>query len=362
MAVLQSETLAAGPIEALFTVNEEDGMDGARGLKRGVLRGDIYINLDWETEGSFCIGSAGAEDGDTETTYTEVAVPAGMAAYRLSVQRLKGGHSGLDINLGRGHATKLLVRFLKEASQKHGLRLAQIAGGSARNAIPREASAIVCVPEAQTEEFQKYVEEFEGIVKKELAAVEPDLSVQAAATDLPARVMDKEAQRNLINALYGTPQGVMRMSDAVPGLVETSTNMGVVQAEDGKLEVTHYLRSSVDTSLDDLAQMISSVWELAGMDVSFSGRYPGWKPDPNSPILGLMQEVYKDLYGQEAQVEAVHAGLECSVIGAKYPDLDMISIGPTLLDVHTPDERLQIASAKKLSDLLQETLTRIPEK
>ena len=280
----------------------------------------------------------------------------------MSVQGLKGGHSGVDINRGRGHATKLLVRLLKLASQENGLRLAHIEGGTAGNAIPREASATVCVPESQTSQFLNSVQEFEGIVKNELAAVEPDLSVQATPTDLPTKVMDEEAQRDLINGLYGAPQGVMRMSDAMPGLVETSTNMGIVQANEGKLEVAYHLRSSVDTSMDDLDQMISSVWELAGINVDFSGRYPGWNPNPDEPILKLMQDVYKDLYGQEAGVEAVHAGLECSVIGAKYPNLESISIGPTLQDVHTPDERLQIASVKKLTDLLQETLTRIPEK
>jgi dipeptidase D len=362
MTVLQSETLAAGPIEALFTVNEEDGMDGAQGLKPGLLTGDIYINLDWETEGAFCISSAGGEIADINTTYTEVPVPDGMAAYRLSVQGLKGGHSGVDINKGRGHATKLLVRLLKEASQEYGLRLAQMTGGSADNAIPREASAIVCVPESQADEFQKQVGEFERTVKKELETVEPDLSVQAAPADLPTRVMDEDAQGTLIDALNDTPQGVISMSDEVPGLVETSTNMGIVRTEGGKLEVTCYMRSSVDTALDDLGQQISGVWEQAGIDVDFVGRYPGWPPNPHSPILGLMQEVYKDLYGQEAGVEAVHAGLECSVIGAKYPGLDMISIGPTLQNVHTPDERLEVASVKKLTDLLLETLTRIPEK
>ena len=362
MAVLQSETLAAGPIEALFTVNEEDGMDGAMGLKPGALTGDIYINLDWETEGSFCISSAGGEDANIETTYAEVPVPDSMAAYRLSVQGLKGGHSGVDIDKGRGHATKLLVRLLKEAPQEYGLRLAQITGGSAENAIPREAYAIVVLPRSQAGEFEKYVTEFEGTVKKELAATEPALSVQAAPADLPARVMDEGDQRTLVEALSDTPQGVIRMSDEVPGLVETSTNMGIVRAEGGELEVTCCMRSSVDTSLDDLGQQISGEWEQAGIDVSLGGRYPGWPPNPDSPILGLMQEVYKDLYGQEAGVEAVHAGLECSVIGAKYPGLDMVSIGPTLQEVHTPDERLEIASVKKLTDLLLETLTRIPER
>ena len=209
------------------------------------------------------------------------------------------------------------------------------------------------MPEAQAGEFQKHVEQYEGAVKKELAAAEPALRVQAAAADLPARVMDEGAQHDLINALYGTPQGVMRMSDAVPGLVETSTNMGIVRAVGGELEVVFYSRSSLYDALDDVGQQITSAWEPAGIDVSLVGRYPGWDPDPDSPILGLMQEVYQDLYGQEAGVEAVHAGLECSVIGAKYPEMDMISVGPTLLDVHTPDERLEVATVASVNILGQ---------
>jgi dipeptidase D len=362
MAVLQSKTLAFGPIEALFTMNEEDGMDGALGLQPGVLKGDTLINLDSETEGEFTIGSAGGEYADVKTTYAEAALPIGMAAYKVDVSGLKGGHSGVDIDLGRGHATRLLVRLLKEAAGKYGVRLAQISGGTAANAIPREAWALVVVPAAQVDAFLKRVQEFEGIVQNELAAVEPSLSIQATPTDPPTKVMDEKAQRTLIDALYGTPQGVLRMSDAVPGLVETSTNMGIVKGEGGTLAVTCLSRSSVDTELSDVSQMIASVWELAGVDVAFSGRYSGWNPNPNSPILLLMQDVYKEMYGQDPEVTAVHAGLECGTIVSKYPGMDAISIGPTLQDVHTPNEKLQVASIKKLNDFLLETLKRIPQK
>ena len=362
MAILQAETPPLGPIEALFTVNEEDGMSGALGLQPGLLQGDILIYLDSETEGEFTIGSAGGEYANVTATYPEVEVPGGVAAYQVNVAGLQGGHSGVDINLGRGHATKLLVRLLAGAAGKYGVRLAQIAGGDAANAITREASALVIVPNDQVDAFVQYVQQFEGIVQSELAAVEPALSVQTAATDLPANVMDETAQRTLVDALYAMPQGVMRMSDAVPGLVETSTNMGIVKGENGTLEVTCYLRSSVDTELDDLAQMIASVWDLAGIEVAFSGRYSGWNPNPNSPILLLMQDVYQELYGQKAEVVALHAGLECGTISAKYPGMDAISIGPTLQDVHTPNERLEVATVQKLVDLLQETLERVPAK
>ena len=362
MAILQSKTLSLGPIEALFTVNEEDGMDGALGLQPGVLQGDTLINLDWETEGSFDIGSAGGDYGNVDTTYAEVETPAATAAYTVTVSGLQGGHSGVDINMGRGHATKLLVRLLSPAAGQYGVRLAQLAGGTAANAIPTSATALVVVPNDQIDAFLAYVKQYEGIVQSELAAVEPDLKVQATPAALPAKVMDEQVQQALMDALYGTPQGVIRMSDTVPDLVETSTNMGIVKAADGQLTVTCYPRSSVDTELDDINQMIASVWDLAGVEVTFSGRYPGWDPNPDSPILLLMQDVYKAMYGQDPEITAVHAGLECGTIVSKYPGMDAISIGPTLQDVHTPNERVQVSTVKKLNDFLIETLKQIPEK
>ncbi len=362
MAILQSKTLALGPIEALFTVDEEDGMDGALGLQPGVLQGDTLINLDWETEGSFDIGSAGGDYGNVDTSYTEIETPPATAAYTVTVSGLRGGHSGVDIDKGRGHATKLLVRLLSPAAAQFGVRLAQIAGGTAANAIPTSASALIVVPSDQGDAFLEYVQQYEGIVQSELAAVEPNLKVAAAPAALPAKVMEETVQEALLDVLYGTPQGVIRMSDSVPDLVETSTNMGIVKAADGQLTVTCNPRSSVDTELDDINQMIASVWDLAGVEVAFSGRYPGWNPDPDSPILLLMQDVYKQMYGQDPEVTAVHAGLECGTIVSKYPGMDAISIGPTLQDVHTPNERMQVSSVKKLNDFLIETLKQIPEK
>jgi len=362
MAVLQSKTMATGPIDVLFTVNEEDGLDGVQGLMPGLLTGDILINLDSEVEGEFTIGSAGGEYATIKSTYPDTPPPDGMAALRMTVQGLKGGHSGLDIHLGRGHAAKLLVRFLDETSGEYGILLAQFDSGTAANAIPREASALVCIPEGRENAFLKRVRDYEGILKKELGAVEPNLSVTAVPADLPAMVMEEKAQSDLLNALHGAPQGVMRMSNVVAGLVETSTNTGIVHVRDGQLEVAILTRSSVDTSLDDVGAMLSSVWELAGEDVRMSSRYPGWRPDPGSPIVRLMSRIHADLFGKEPGIVAVHAGLECSTIGAKYPDLDIVSIGPTMKDVHSPDERLSIPSVKKVTVLLAETLKRIPEK
>jgi dipeptidase D len=362
MAILQSKTLALGPLEALFTVNEEDGMSGALGLQSGELQGDTLINLDSENEGEFTIGSAGGNYGNIDASYEEVPTPDATAAYTVTVSGLKGGHSGVDIDKGRGHATKLLVRLLSPAAGEYGVRLAQIAGGTAANAITPLASALVVVPTDQVDAFLQYVQEYEGIIQAELAAVEPDLKVQTTAAALPAQVMDEEVQRMMIAALYGMPQGVMRMSDAVPDLVETSTNTGIVKAADGQFTLTCYPRSSVDTELDDINQMITSVWDLIGVEVAFSGRFPGWNPNPDSPILLLMQDTYKEMYGQDPAVSAIHAGLECGTIVGMYPGMDAISIGPTLHDVHTVNERIQVSTVKKLNDFLLETLQRIPEK
>lgn len=361
MAVLQSDTLQSGPIEALFTVDEETTMAGVMGLDGDTLQGRILINLDSETEGVFTIGSAGGAQVTVHAAYEQALAPAGMVPYLLRVQGLQGGHSGVDIHLGRGNATKLLVRLLKQTAGPLGLRLASLSGGTVGNAIPRDASALVFAPEAEAEAFAQAVSEFEATAQAELAAVEPDLTVELAPAPAPAFVMDEGFQSRLIDALYVTPQGVLRLSDAVPGLVETSTNLGVTNAQDGQLEVVCYTRSSVNSALEDVNMMITSVWELAGLQAEIGGAYAGWTPDPASPILALLRSAYVDLYGVEPEVTAVHAGLECGAISGVYPDMDMISIGPTLSGVHSPAERLSIPSVAKVMDLLIEVLQRTPE-
>ena len=362
MAVLQSQTLQAGPLEGLFTVDEETDMSGANGLQGDALQGSILINLDSEWDGVFLIGAAGGGHVSVASSYPQVSAPADMVSYQVKVQGLKGGHSGVDIDLGRGHAIKLLVRLLQGAIEPYELRLASLTGGTAANAIPREAAAVVLLPDLQVEAFTEYVQAFEATVKSELSAVEPDLSVELVVFESPDQVMDESFQAVLLDALYANPQGVMRMSDALAGLVETSNNLGVVNAQDGQLEVVCTPRSSVDSALEDISQMIASVWELAGYQVVFADYYPGWNPNPDSPILGLMEATYQELYGEEPEVMAVHAGLECGVIGAKYPGMDMISIGPTLSDVHSPAERLFIPSVGHVMELLMEVLQNIPER
>jgi dipeptidase D len=361
LAILQEQT-PLGPLEALFTINEEDGLEGALGLQPGVLQGQILINLDSETVGEFTIGSAGGEYASVAGEYAQVAAPPDMLAYQLSVGGLTGGHSGVDIDKGRGHALKLLARLLTGADPALGVRVAQLGGGTAANAIPREAAALVVVPATQADAFLAYVSAYQDTIKNELAAVEPDVSARAEPADLPAQVMDAEAQRRIIEALDANPQGVIRMSDAVPGLVETSTNMGIVNAADGQLAVTILSRSSLDSAIRAVGQTIASVWDLAGYKAAFSGGYSGWAPNPESPILLLMKDTYTQLYNEEPVVGAIHAGLECGTISSKYPGMDAISVGPTMSDVHTPSERLHIASVKKFYDFLLETLKQVPSK
>lgn len=356
MAILQDEELAHGPLEALFTVNEEDGFTGINGLEPDLLQGKIYINVDSETEGEFTIGSAGGLYVDAKDNYSEEKTPSQMAGFGISIKGLKGGHSGVDIGLGRGNAGKILSRMLWTAQRSFGLRIASFDGGDRYNAIPREAYAVVAVPEAEADSFAGYVQEFQATIRKELSATEPDLVIRAETIDLPARVMDAPTAIRLMSAVYGCPNGVLRMSDAVPGLVETSSSMGILKAENGEFWAGFYVRSAIDSARDDLGNMILSVFELAGGNVSFAGSYSGWAPNPDSPILGLMKQIYLEKFGHGPKVIAIHAGIETSVIGEKYPGMDMISVGPTLQDVHTPNERLEISTVPKVYDLLKETL------
>lgn len=362
MAILESKNIQHGPVEALFTCDEETGMTGAFGLKPGLLKGDILMNLDSEDEGELYIGCAGGTNGNISISYSEVAVPAGMAAMKISVTGLKGGHSGVDIHLGRGNSNKVLIRLLWVAAQRFGLRLSSIDGGSLRNAIPRESFAIVTVPSDRKNDFLAYVKELEATVRKELSAVEPDMKIAAEDIATPGTVMDENAQRSLLNSVYGCPNGVIRMSNEMPGLVETSTNLAIVKSENGNIRIMCLLRSSVDSAKTDLEQMMQSVFELAGAKVVFDGQYPGWKPNPSSPILKEMQKIYQAKYGNIPEIKAIHAGLECGLLGGVYQNLDMISFGPTIRYPHSPDEKVNVETVKKFWDFLVETLRQVPVK
>lgn len=359
LAVLESTDFAHGPIEALMTVDEESGMTGIFGLKPGLLKSDICINMDSEDEGELYIGCAGGIDSNVVFKYEEEPVPAGSTAFEVKISGLKGGHSGLDINLGRGNAIKIINRFLYEAAISLDLRLAGIDGGSLRNAIPREAGAKVTVSQQKEAEFKNEFETFVKILNNELSATEPDLKLELLPLDMPESVMIKEHQDAVIKSLYGCPNGAMRMSDAVEGLVETSTNLAVVKSDQGRVEICALQRSSVDSARSDLCAMIRSIFELAGGEVVHEGAYPGWKPNPDSPILKVMQDVYNTNFGKIPEIKAIHAGLECGILGAKYPNMDLISFGPTIRFPHSPDEKVNIPTVAKFWTFLVETLKNI---
>lgn len=363
MAILTSTNIPHGPLEVLITATEETGMDGASGLKPGVLQGDILLNLDSETEGELYVGCAGGIDSTIEFNYKEEAVPEDSKAFRIGIKGLKGGHSGMDINLGRGNSNKLLFRFLKTYAKDLGIRISSVSGGTLRNAIPRESFAVVVLPAANISRLEAAVKEAELIYKAELSAKEPTLQVIAEATEMPAGIIDVCTQFRLINSILACPNGAVRMIDSMPDTVETSNNLAIVQSEKGKIFIKTLLRSSVETAKDALAQSIRAVFELANADeISFDGAYPGWKPNLDSAILKEMQEVYEKLYGKKPAIMAIHAGLECGLLGSKYPNWDMISFGPTLCSPHSPDERANIPSVGKFWEYLKATLKEIPVK
>ncbi|HOW32056.1 MAG TPA: aminoacyl-histidine dipeptidase, partial [Bacteroidales bacterium] len=362
MAVLASKTLKHGPIEALFTCDEETGMTGAEGLKPGLLKGDILLNLDSEDEGELYVGCAGGTNANAAWKYQEEPVPQDVVAYKLALTGLKGGHSGLEIILQRANSNKLMNRFLYHAVEKHDLRLASIDGGSLRNAIPRESFAVVTIPSAREKTFLECFNKHVAIFKSEYASVEPEMKFVCEKTPLPSFVIDSATVDKLLKAVYACPNGVIRMSDDMPGLVETSTNLASVKMADGELRVQCLLRSSVDSAQEDLGIMIKSVFELAGAAVELSGKYPGWKPNMNSAILNTMQNVYQKLYGKIPEIKAIHAGLECGILGGAYPNWDMISFGPTIRYPHSPDEKVNIASVEKFWKFLTSTLENAPLK
>jgi dipeptidase D len=362
MSVLESKDLAHGPIEALFTCDEETGMTGAEGLKPGVLHGDILLNLDSEDEGELYIGCAGGVDVNADFKYKEVEVPPFYAPYRLSLTGLRGGHSGLDINLGRGNANKILIHLLIQAGDKFGARLAQFEGGNLRNAIPREAFATVVVPESKKDDFKSFVADFEENAKTMFADADPGLMISISATKMPYHLVDEAAQSKIYKALNELPNGAIAMVKDMPEVVETSTNLSIVKTSEGKLFVGCLLRSSVDDRKMKLAEQMTAILIEGGALTEVTGDYPGWKPDVNSPILEAMKEVYRVHFGKIPAVKVIHAGLECGILGAQYPHWDMISFGPTIRHPHSPDEKVNIESVGLFWEYLTETLKHCPVK
>lgn len=362
MAVMEDKTLKHGPLEALITADEETGMFGAFGLKPGSLKGEILLNLDSEDEGELYIGCAGGVDVTATLQYKEAEVDPEDVAIKLTLKGLRGGHSGLEINQGRANANKLLVRFVREAIAEYEARLASWKGGNMRNAIPREADAVLTLPAENVDELLELVKEYEALFNEEYHAIETPITFKAERTELPKGVVPEEIQDNLVDAIYACQNGVCRMIPTIPDTVETSSNLSIVTIDGGQAQFCLLVRSSSESMKEYLATSLESCFSMAGMKVEMSGSYSGWNPDVESPILKAMVKSYEEQFGAEPAVKVVHAGLECGIIGAIIPGLDMISFGPTLRSPHSPDERVLIPTVKKFYDFLVATLANTPKK
>ena len=364
MAILASDSIKHGPIEALFTATEETGLTGAHGLQPGMLKGDFLLNLDSEDDGELCVGCAGGLDVSAVFKYSPEPVPDSSVAFSLGVLGLRGGHSGVDIFLQCGNSNKLFFRLLQKVSKSMELRLSSVEGGNMRNAIPRETFGVITIKKEFVDKLNVIIANEIELIKKELGTIDPDIRVSITQTEMPAFVMDLKTQEKLIDSIIACPNGVVRMSDEVPGLVETSSNMAVVRSDPGNktVSVLFLMRSSVDSAKEDLFNRINGLFAgLAGASVLGSGSYSGWKPNPKSEILSLMSRVHKEMFEEDPEVRAIHAGLECGIIGGTYPNLDMISFGPTIRFPHSPDEKVNIATVKKFWEFLTVVLKNIPQ-
>ncbi|MDO5607952.1 MAG: aminoacyl-histidine dipeptidase [Capnocytophaga sp.] len=359
MAILESNDIAHPPLEALFTIDEETGMTGAMGLKGGLLHGQILLNLDTEEDDEIDIGCAGGVDVTATRSYTEEAVPENVTAYKISVKGLQGGHSGMEIHLQKGNANKIMNRLLFDGFENYGLRIAELHGGGLRNAIPRESEAIIVVDSIHKAAFELDFKELAAQITKELQPIEPTVKITAETVSIPEKVMDLGVQEGFLRALYTAHNGVYAMSKTIENLVETSNNIANVIIKKGEISVKCLTRSSVETAKFDLANALRSAFELAGLEVGFSGAYPGWEPDADSYILQLMKGKYEQLFGEKPNVVACHAGLECGILGQNYPQMEMISFGPTIKGAHSPDERVDIASVQKFWKFLLEILAEV---
>jgi len=360
LAVLTSKEIKHGPIECLITVDEETGLTGAFALEKGFLSGDVLLNLDSEDEGEIFIGCAGGIDTVATFSYGQETTPANSMAYKISVSGLLGGHSGDDIHKNRGNANKILNRFLWKFTNEFNARLADLNGGNLRNAIAREAFSVFTVPSNKENKMQSAFEKLAALIKTEFEFSEPKLSIVCEKTDLPETVIDLETQLNLLNALYACPHGVLEMSSRMEGMVETSTNLASVKfIESNKIEVTTSQRSEIESRKYYAAETVESVFKLAGAKVAHSDGYPGWAPNLNSDVLKITVDSYKRLFGNEPIVRSIHAGLECGLFLEKYPQLDMVSFGPTIRGAHSPDERLDIHTTEKFWKHLVDVLENI---
>jgi len=359
LAILESKEIEHGPLECLFTTDEETGLTGARHLDPSLLKGKVLLNLDSEDEGQLYIGCAGGKDTTIEMPYKKETVPEELVSLKITVNGLKGGHSGDDIQKGLGNANKILNRLLWMASSKFDLKLALFDGGNLRNAIAREAYAIVCVSESDSKNIQAFVATYFSTLKNEYKLTDAGLNIQIEKTDKPKFIIDQYSKDNLLNSLYACPHGVLAYSAEIPGFVETSTNLAAVKFSDDFIKITTSQRSSVESSKIDAANMVRATFAHTKAKIYHPDGYPGWTPNPNSEIVKLTAASYRSLFNEDPKVLAIHAGLECGLIGDIYPEMDMISFGPTIKGAHSPDERLHIESTVKFWDLLIDVLKKI---
>lgn len=361
MAVLLDNNLTHGPIEALFTVDEEQGLIGANGLQPGFITGEILLNLDSEEHGQLVIGCAGGKVVLADIPYQTIATPVDTKIFEVEIDHLKGGHSGMEIGLGRGNSNRQLARFLWEVSEKYGLCLASFDGGNLANAIPRQAKAVIAVPANRADEVVAYAKEFSDMIHAEfLLAENPGFTFTITEADPIPEVLDPALTARLIPALFACPNGVQDMSNAIPGLIETSCNLASVKFTDHQsILVTVHVRSSVDSRRDETADRVKALFTMIGADVRFDDAYVGWAPNPESRVLKVAESSFRDLFGEAPRVEALHAGLECGLFLEKMPNLDMISFGPTLKDIHSPSEKANIPSVAKYWELVKEILRRL---
>ena len=362
MSVAEDKSIKHGPIEVLVTYDEETGMTGAEALKPGLLKGDILLNLDSEDENELCIGCAGGLDAEADFKYKSLPVPAGYVGYKIELKGLSGGHSGMDISLYRGNANKIMVRTLIPMLERYGAKVADFNGGSLRNAIPFEADAVIALPKEKATAALRYANEILKICRERFKESDPGFQWSITKVNKPARCIEDAVILNACKAIAVCPSNVIRMSQTMQGLTETSINLAVVRCKRGHLTVNSLLRSAMNTAKQDLALRVKYIFEFAGAKIKFFGGYPGWTPKPDTPINKLINDMHVKLYGTPMNVLATHGGLECALLGAKYPNWEMVSIGPTVLYPHSPDERVNIASVQRSWDLLKAVLENIPEK
>lgn len=359
MALLASTDIVHPALEAMFTIDEETGMTGAMKIDPSNFSGTILLNLDTEDDDELSIGCAGGIDTNTEYTCTEISVPTTAKTFEITVKGLLGGHSGMDIHRGRGNANKIMNRILFEANKQIGIYLTAIDGGSLRNAIPREATAVISVEAEKTAKIETFLAEIGVLLKEEFATIETALSIDFKLIETATKAISKEETTQILNTLYAVPNGVFRMSPDIEGLVETSSSLARVILANGKFSTQSLQRSSVESTKTDVANAVRAAFENMGCEVIQNGEYPGWKPNPDSKILDVMANLYRTKFNEEPQIKACHAGLECGILGAHFPKMDMISFGPNIRAAHSPDEKVQISSVQKFWSYLLDVLKEI---